>query len=77
MHHFHEVEMLHTMKAACAKVAIKLCLELFHRFPNVEIMATLGMVYPQYWMCEKTTMNNFQTGSKPHFVLIKNSRGKL
>ncbi len=48
------------MKVACAKVATKLCFELFHRFPNVEIMAALGMVYPQYWMCEKTTMNNFE-----------------
>jgi hypothetical protein len=60
VHHYHEIEIFHTMKVTCSKVAIKLCFELSHKFPNVEIMATLGMVYPQYWLCEKSHMKNFQ-----------------
>jgi len=59
VHHFHEVKMFHIMKATCLEVATKLCSELFCRFPNVEIMATLGMVYPQYWLCEKIVIKNF------------------
>jgi len=46
VHHFHEIEMLHTMKATCSKVATKLCFELSHRFPDADIMAIFGMVYP-------------------------------
>jgi hypothetical protein len=30
-------------------------------------MAVIGMAYPQYWICEKTTANNFLS----HLDLIK------
>jgi len=46
VHHSHEIEMLHTMQATCSKAITKLCFELFHRFPNADIMAIFGMVYP-------------------------------
>jgi hypothetical protein len=43
-----------TMKATCLEVVSNLYFDLFHRFLDVEIMAILGMVYPQYWLCEET-----------------------
>jgi hypothetical protein len=62
-----QIAMLEIVKAACSKVASNLCFELFHRFPNVKVMAALGMVYSQYLICEETIAGNFF----PHFNLIK------
>jgi len=34
VHHFHEIEMFHTVKVTCSKATTKLCFELSHRFPK-------------------------------------------
>ncbi len=60
VHHHHETQMLHIVKVACSKAITKFCFELFCRFSDVEIKVTLSMVYPQYWLCEKTITKNFQ-----------------
>jgi hypothetical protein len=39
-----QIVMLETIKVACLKVASNLCFELFSRFPDVKVMAALGMV---------------------------------
>ncbi len=59
--------MIESMKAACSGVAITLCVELFRRFLDVEIMLALGIVYSQYWLCEKNDTKNFL----PHLDKIK------
>jgi hypothetical protein len=41
------------------EVAASLCVELFHRFPNAEIMSTLNMVYPENWLCEENDIRKF------------------
>jgi hypothetical protein len=38
--------MIEQVKIACSKVATTLCVELFRRFPDAEIMLALGIVYP-------------------------------
>jgi hypothetical protein len=48
-----QFSMIESMKVACSKAAMTLCVELSCRFPDVEIMSALGIVYPQYWLCEK------------------------
>ncbi len=42
-----QIVMLETVKAACSKAASNLCFELSHKFLDVNVMATLGIVYPQ------------------------------
>jgi len=59
--------MIESMKVACSKAATTLCVELSHRFPNVEIMSTLGIVYSHYWLCEENVIKNFL----PHLDKIK------
>jgi hypothetical protein len=34
VHHSHEIEMFHAVKATCSKATTKLCFELSHRFPK-------------------------------------------
>jgi len=51
--------MLEIMKVACSKASTNLCVELFQWFLDVDTMVALGMVYPQYWLCEKKNVNNF------------------
>jgi len=59
--------MIKLVKAACSKTTTTLCVELFCRFPNVEIMSALGIVYPQYWLCEENATRNFF----PHLDKVK------
>jgi hypothetical protein len=59
--------MFEKIKVACSKATSNLCSKFSCRFPNVEVMVALGMVYLQYWICEETTTNNFL----PHLDLIK------
>jgi hypothetical protein len=49
------------------KATSNLCFGLYHRFLDVKVMAALGMVYLQYWICEETIISNFL----PHLNLIK------
>jgi hypothetical protein len=51
------------------EVASNLCFELSHKFFDVKIMVTLGMVYSLYWICEDIIASNFL----PHLVLIKST----
>jgi hypothetical protein len=51
--------MIELVKAACSKATTTICVELFRKFLNVEIMSTLGIVYPQYWLCEENVTTNF------------------
>jgi len=62
-----KIAMLEIIKATCSKATSNLCFELFHRFLDVKVMVVFGMVYQQYWMCEKTIASNFF----PHLYLIK------
>jgi hypothetical protein len=59
--------MIESMKVVCSKTATTLCVGLSCRFPDVEIMSTLGIVYPQYWLCDKNVIKNFL----PHLDKIK------
>ncbi len=36
---------IESVKAACSEVATTLCVELFYRFPDTEIMSTISIVY--------------------------------
>lgn len=38
------------MKRQCCEAAQKIISELEHRFPAVDVMDALGVVYPQYWV---------------------------
>jgi hypothetical protein len=51
--------MIEIMKVACSKALTNLCVELFQWFLDVDTMVALGMVYPQYWLCEKKVVKNF------------------
>ncbi len=59
--------MIESMKVVCSKAATTLCVGLFRRFLDVEIMSALGIVYPQYWLCDKNVIKNFL----PHLDKIK------
>jgi hypothetical protein len=45
MHLADQIAMFETVKVACLEAASYLCSKLSHKFPNVEDMATFGMVY--------------------------------
>ncbi len=59
--------MIESMKVACLKVTTTLCAELFRRLLDAEIMSVLGIVYPQYWLCDKNATRDFL----PHLDKIK------
>jgi hypothetical protein len=46
------------MKVACSKASTNLCVELFWWYFDVDTMVALGMVYSQYWLCEKKYVKN-------------------
>jgi hypothetical protein len=56
VHLVNQIAMLEIVKVACSKVASNLCSKLSRRFLDVEVMVDLGMVYPQYWICEETML---------------------
>jgi len=54
-----QATMIELMKVTCSKATTTLCVELFCKFLDVEIMSALGIVYLQYCMCEKNVTKNF------------------
>ncbi len=63
----HYGAMLETMNVVCLKTTWNLCVELYYRSLDLEIVVALGKVYPQYWLCEEISTNNFF----PHLDKIK------
>jgi hypothetical protein len=49
---------MNKVKEECEGVAQKLISKLEMRFPKQEIMTTLGVVYPQYWVVDSITMED-------------------
>jgi len=61
------------VKGQCRDAAEMLSLELDSRFPEVELMNALGVVFPQYWMqanCEDLFALHVKT-LKAHFGIVR------
>ena len=54
-----------------ADVAEKVLLELEVRFPTVDVMDALGVIYPQYWL-----QGNYEASFRKHLTMIKDFYGE-
>jgi hypothetical protein len=48
VHIAEQIAMFETVKVACSKTTSNLCFKLSCRFPNVDVMVVISMVYLQY-----------------------------
>jgi hypothetical protein len=64
------LEIQASVKQQCSEAACQIILELDRRFPTVEVMDALGIVYPQYWLNESAAETFGQ-----HLEVLKRSFG--